>query len=127
DEGRDALLLRLAGGAKCLRQFRRRVDYYALEPAGFGHFCIAELRIKFGTDKIVVEPKNRIAFFGTPLVVAEDDHGNARPLLAADRTHLVHGNSESAVAGKTDARRIPIADLGADDRRKAITARPEHA
>src|SRR6516164_8580583 len=85
------------------------------------------MRVELGSHEIVVEPENGIALFGTPLVVAEYDHGDAGPPLAPDRAHLAHGNSESSVAGKADARRARIADLGADDRREAIAARTEQA
>src|SRR6476620_10770223 len=127
NEGGDALLLRLAGLAKCLRQFRLRFHYYALEAARFGHLCIAEMRIEFGANEIVVVPEDRIALFRAPLVVAEDDHGDAGPFLAADRTHFVHGNAERAVTGKADAWRIGIADFGADDRRETVAAGSEQA
>ena len=110
-----------------LGQFRLRSHRYALEAAAFGHLCVAEMRIELGADEIVVVPEDRIALFGAPLVVAEDDHGDARPFLAADRAHLVHGNAERAVTGEADARRIRIADLGADDRRETVAARPEQA
>src|ERR1700728_5027072 len=83
------------------------------------------MRIEFGADEVVVEPEDRIALLGAPLIIAEHDHGDAGPLFAADRAHLVHGNAEGAVAGKADARRIRIADLGADDRREAVAAGPE--
>ena len=127
DEGRDALFLRFARLPKRLGQFGLGFHHDALETASFGDLCIAEMRIEFGADEIVVEPEDRVAFFGAPLIIAEHNHGDARPFLAADRAHLVHGNSERAVAGKADTGRIRVADLGADDGRKTVAARPEKA
>src|SRR6478735_2144037 len=127
DEGRDALLLIFARLAQGLGQFGLRFHYDTLEPAGFSHFCIAQMRIELGADEVVVIPEDGVALFSAPLVVAENHHRDARPFLAADRAHLVHGNPERAVAGKTYARRIGVADLGADDRGKAVAARPKQA
>src|SRR5262249_15636393 len=111
DEGGDAFLLSFTGRAKRLRQLRLCFHYYALEAAGFGHLCIAEMRIELGADEIVVVPEDRIAFFRAPLVIAEHDHGDARPFPAANRAHLVHRNAERAVTGKADTGRVRIADL----------------
>ncbi len=85
------------------------------------------MRIELGADEVVVVPEDGIALLGTPLVVAEDAHGDARPLLAADRAHLAHGDAEGAVACEAHARGVGVADLGADDRGEAVAARTEQA
>src|SRR4029078_4289831 len=76
---------------------------------------------------IVVEPEDRIALFRAPLVVAEDHHRDAGIFLAPDRAHLAHGDSEGAVADKADAGNVRVADLGTDDHREAVAARPEQS
>src|SRR5262249_20226346 len=122
DESRDTLLLRFAGLAKRLRQFGLCFHYNAFEAAGLGHLRVAEMWVELSANEIIVEPKDRIAFFRAPLIVAEYDHGYARLIFAANRAHLVHGNPERAIAGKADAGRIRVADLCTDDRREAIAA-----
>src|SRR6185312_13639931 len=88
---------------------------------------VAEVRVELSSDKIVVIPKDRVALFGTPLIVAENDHRHRRPLIPPDGGHLVHRDAEGAVSGEADYRSRGIADLGADDRRKAIPAWTEQA
>src|SRR6185295_14254682 len=122
-EGGGALLLRLARFLQCRGEFRLRARDYTLEPARVGYLGVAQVRIELGADEVVVVPQDRIALFRAPLVVAEDDHGDARPFLAADRTHLAHRDAEGAVARKSYAGCVGVADLGADDRREAIAAR----
>ena len=70
--------LRLAGGLQRFGQFGRRTSVTP-EPAAFGDLGVAEMRIEFGADEIVVEPQDRIALLGAPLVIAEHHHGDARP------------------------------------------------
>src|SRR5581483_5194381 len=72
-------------------------------------------------------PEDRVALLSAPLIVAEQNHGDAWIFLAADRAHLAHGDAEGAVAGETDAGRVRVADLGTDDRREAVAARAEQA
>src|SRR5262245_39716608 len=84
DEGRHALLLRLAGGAQGLRQLGLRLYCHAFQAATFRDLCIAEMRIELGSDEIVVEPEDRIAFFRAPLIVAEDHHRDAGIFLTPD-------------------------------------------
>src|SRR5581483_2142778 len=103
DEGGDALLLRLAGFAQRFRQLALRLHRHALEAAAFGDPGVAQIRIELGADEIVGIPEDRVALLRTPLIVAEDHHGDPRPLLAADRAHLAHGNTERAIAGEADA------------------------
>src|SRR5579885_320947 len=127
DEGGLALLLRFASILQRLRQLLRRLHGDALQAAALRDFCVAQMRIELGADKIVVVPENRMPLFRAPLIVAEDDHRNARPLLAADRAHFVHGDAEGTVAREADARHVGVADLRANDRWKAVTAWAEQA
>src|SRR5262249_19582123 len=85
------------------------------------------MRVELGPDEVVVEPQDRIALLGAPLVVAEYHHRDAGPLPASDGAHLAHGNSECAVASEADTGRIRIADLGADNGGEAIPTRPEQS
>src|SRR6185369_9362741 len=122
DEGRHALLLSLAGRAQRLGQLGLRLYCHAFQSATFRDLCIAEMRIELGSDEIIVEPENRIALFRAPLIVAEDHHRDAGIFLAPDRAHLAHRDPKGAVAGKAYAGNVGIADLGADDRGKAVAA-----
>src|SRR4029079_12637565 len=124
DEGRHAFLLRFAGRTQRFRQLGLRLYCHAFQAATFRDLCIAEMRIELGSDEIVVEPEDRIALFRTPLIVAENYHRDAGILLAPDRAHLAHRDSEGAIAGKADHGNIRISDLGADDRGEAVAARP---
>src|SRR5690606_33157642 len=83
DESRDALLLRLA-------RFRdRRLELVlgarddTLEPAAFRDLSVAQFGMQLGADEVVVVPERRVALLRAPLIVAEDDHRDARPFLAA--------------------------------------------
>src|SRR6266436_9579407 len=98
-----------------------------LPAAAFGNLCVAQIHVEFRADEVVVVPGDRIALFRSPLIVAENDHRNSRPFLTADRTHLVHRNAECTIAGKTDAGRVRIADLRANDGWKAVTARAKQS
>src|SRR6056297_1000745 len=99
----------------------------ALEATGLGDAGVAHVVVKLGAHEIVVEPQGRVALFRAPLVVAEHDLGDAGPFAAPDRRQFVDRDAEGAVAGKAHHRHVGAADLGADDRRKAIAAGAKEA
>src|SRR5271168_3822065 len=98
DKSSDSFLLVLAGLLHRFGHFGLRPGDDAVEAASLRDLGVAQMWIKFGADKVVVIPKDRIALFGAPLVVAENGHGDSRPLLASDRAHFVHRNAEGAVS-----------------------------
>ncbi len=97
----------------------------ALKSASLGDAGIGDLLVEFGADEVVVVPERRIALFRAPLVVPEDDHGDRRPFGPPDRGQFRAGDAEGAVAGKAHDRHVGAGDLGADDCRQPVAARPE--
>src|SRR5690606_10719772 len=98
-----------------------------LEPAAFRDLGVAQLGMQLGADEVVVVPERRVALLRAPLIVAEDDHRDARPFLAADGAHLAHRDAEGAIAGEADDGRVRAADLSDDHRREAVSAGTEEA
>src|ERR1700722_184493 len=127
DEGGDALFLILAGLPQRIGQFSLGPHGDALEAAAFGDLGVAQVGIEFGADEVVGVPEDRIALLGAPLVIAEHNHGDSRPVIAADRAHFAHRDSERAVAGEAYAWGVGVADLGADDRGKSVAAWSEQS
>src|SRR5271154_6991997 len=127
DESGNAHGLRLARARERLAEFSLSRDRDPGEAAALRDAGIRKIRIEFRSDEIVMVPKRRIPFLRAPLIVTKDHHCDRRPFLAADRTHLVHRDAESAIAGESDHGRGGIADLRPDDRGKAIAAGSEQA
>src|SRR5262245_34181634 len=84
DEGRHPVLLRLARLAQRFGQLRLGPDRHALEATTLSHFRITQMRIELGADEVIVVPEDRVPLLRAPLVIAEDDHGDGRPLVASD-------------------------------------------
>ena len=128
DEGGLAVLhLCVDGGVQRVCQLVHAEDGNALEAAGLGDAGIGDVVVELGADEIVIEPQGGVALLGAPLIVAEDDHGDRRPLVAADSRHFVHRDAEGAITGETDNRQVRTADLCTHDRRQAVAARAEQA
>src|SRR3546814_13762481 len=92
-----------------------------------GHLRIAQVRVELGADEVVVVPQRGLALLGAPLVVAEDHHGDRRPLLAADRAPPVHRAPVGPLPGEPHPRPPAPAALGADHRGKTVYQQASHA
>ena len=67
-----------------LCQLRRRLRDYALKPTGLSQLRIAKFRVEFSADEVIIIPENRVAFFGAPLEISENDHRDPWPLGSAN-------------------------------------------
>ena len=117
DKGRNALLLCLASLLQRCRNLGLCADSDAFEATTLGNAGIREMRIKLGAHEIIIIPERRIALFGAPLIITENYHRNGGPLLAANRAHFRHRDTEGTITGKANDWNIGIAnfpELGRD-------------
>merc|ERR550537_692208 len=77
------LFMSIHGVDKRLLKFLLGRDLYALHVAGLGHFRVLDPVVELGAHKVVSVPERGVALLRTPLVVAPDDHGDWRPVIAA--------------------------------------------